>query len=100
MTVLDRLGIKGLITPKMMMTAEGRTIAIDAISKSQMFKGLSPEEIASITADTDEHTALVKVVQQASEDNLSKAQLVDNIKALGAVAVKIAKKIPQFTALL
>jgi hypothetical protein len=43
MTVLDRLGIKGLITPKMMMTAEGRTIAIDAISKSQMFKGLSPE---------------------------------------------------------
>jgi acetyl-CoA carboxylase alpha subunit len=63
-------------------------------------KGLSPEEIASITADTDEHTALVKVVQQASEDNLSKAQLVDNIKALGAVAVKIAKKIPQFTALL
>ena len=63
-------------------------------------KGLSPEEIASITADTDKHAALVKVVQQASEDNLSKAQLVDNIKALGAVAVKIAKKIPQFTALL
>jgi hypothetical protein len=63
-------------------------------------KGLSPEEIASITADTDEHAALVKVVQQASEDNLSKAQLVDNIKALGAVAVKIAKKIPQFADLL
>jgi hypothetical protein len=43
--------------------------------------------------DTEEHAALIKVAQQASEDNLSKAELVDNIKALGAVAVKIAKKI-------
>jgi acetyl-CoA carboxylase alpha subunit len=66
----------------------------------QALKGLSPEEIASITPDTDEHAALIKVVQQASKENLSKAQLVDNIKALGAVAVKIAKKIPQFTELL
>jgi hypothetical protein len=63
-------------------------------------KGLSPEEIASINPDTEEHAALIKVVQQASDENLSKAQLIDNIKALGAVAVKIAKKIPQFAALL
>jgi hypothetical protein len=63
-------------------------------------KGLSPEEIASITPDTDAHAALIKLVQQASDENLSKAQLVNNIKALGAVAVKIAKKIPQFAAIL
>jgi lysozyme len=31
---------------------------------------------------TDEHATLIKVLQQASEENLSKAQLVDNIKAL------------------
>ncbi len=57
-------------------------------------------EIASITSDTDEHAALIKAVQQASKDTLSKAQLVDNIKALRAVAVKIIKKNPKFTALL
>jgi len=63
-------------------------------------KGLSQEEIASITPDTQDNLALIKVVEQASEENLSKAQLVENIKALGDVAVKIAKKIPQFAELL
>ena len=63
-------------------------------------KGLSQEEIASITPDTQDNLALIKVVEQASEENLSKVQLVENIKALGDVAVKIAKKIPQFAELL
>jgi hypothetical protein len=62
-------------------------------------KGLSPEDIVSITPDIDEHAALIEIVEQASRENLSKAQLVDNIKALGAVAVKIAKKIPLFATL-
>jgi transcriptional regulator len=63
-------------------------------------KGLSQEEIASITTNTGDHEALIKVIEQASKENLSKAQLVDNIKQLGDVGVKIAKKIPQFTRLL
>jgi transcriptional regulator len=63
-------------------------------------KGLSQEEIASITSDTKDHTALIKVVEQAKQENLSKAQLVENIKSLGDIAVKIAKKIPQFAQLL
>jgi transcriptional regulator len=63
-------------------------------------KGLSQEEIASITSDTKDHTALIKVVEQAKQENLSKAQLVENIKSLGDIAVKIAKKTPQFAQLL
>ena len=53
-----------------------------------------------MTPDTKDYDALIKVVQQASKENLSKAQLVDNIKELGDVAVKIAKKIPKFADLL
>ncbi|ARV05238.1 hypothetical protein BTO04_00370 [Polaribacter sp. SA4-10] len=63
-------------------------------------KGLSKEEIASITPNTEDHAAIIKVVEQASKDNISRAELVGNIKALGDVAVKIAKKIPEFAALL
>ena len=44
MTVLDRLGIKGLITPKLMITQEGRKEAIEAISRHEMFSGLTKEQ--------------------------------------------------------
>jgi hypothetical protein len=62
--------------------------------------GLSEEQITSVSPDTKAYDALVKVVKQASKENLSKAQLVDNIKSLGDIAVKLAKKIPQFGELL
>ena len=57
-------------------------------------KGLSPEDIASITPNIKEYTALVSVVEKASKENISKAQLAANIRQLGAVVVKIAKKTP------
>jgi hypothetical protein len=65
--------------------------------------GLSKEEIDSITPETTDlktYAVLIKVVEQASKENLSQAQLMENINALGDVAVKIAKKVPQFAALL
>ena len=65
--------------------------------------GLSKEEIDAVipgTADLQMYSILIKVVEKASKDNLSQAQLIDNIKNLGELAVKIAKKIPQFSALL
>jgi len=65
--------------------------------------GLSKAEIDAITpgtADFQMYSILIKVVEKASRDNLSQAQLIDNIRDLGEVAVKIAKKIPQFSALL
>ena len=65
--------------------------------------GLSKEEIDSVTpgtADLKTCSILVKVVEKASKDNLAQAQLVENIKALGDVAIRIAKKVPQFASLL
>jgi hypothetical protein len=66
----------------------------------EQLKGLSPEDIIAITPNTEDHAALIKVVKQASEENLSKAQLVANIKQLGASVVKIAKKTPLLLELL
>ena len=65
--------------------------------------GLSKDEIDSIipgTADLQMYAVLIKVVEDASKKNLSQAKLVQNIKDLGDLAVKIAKKIPEFAALL
>jgi len=59
--------------------------------------GLSEEELASvipITENKETLTALINVVTQASQENLAQADLMDNIKKLGDVAINIAKKIP------
>ena len=66
-------------------------------------RSLSPEEIDSITPDaTDqkEYERMIEAVQQATEKNLSQAELVARIRALGDVAVKIAKKVPKLAAIL
>ena len=65
--------------------------------------GLSKEDIDSITPGTEDlrvYSVLIKVVEKASKENTSKAQLIGDIKELGDIAVKIAKKIPQFSSLL
>lgn len=65
--------------------------------------GLSRDEIDAITPDaTDlqEYDRLIAVVKQASRHNLSQAQLADNIRALGDVAVRIAKKSGKLATLL
>jgi len=65
--------------------------------------GLSKEEIDAVTPDTNDLTmyvVLIKVVEQASKDNLAQAQLVKNINNLGDLAIKIAKKVPQLAELL
>lgn len=72
----------------------------DALAR---LKGLSSEQIGLIkpdTADEQIYFALIKVVEDASEKNVSQAELIEKIKSLGEVAVKIAKKIPQFSGLL
>jgi hypothetical protein len=63
--------------------------------------GLSKEDIDAITPETTDlkiYAVLVKVVEKASKDNLSQAQLVENIKSMGNVAVQIAKKVPGLAA--
>lgn len=63
-------------------------------------KGLSKKEIDSITPHTELHLALIKVVENASKQNLTQAELIHDIKNLGDKAVEIAKMIPQFAKLL
>ena len=65
--------------------------------------GLSKEEIDAVTPGAEDlrvYSVLMKVVEQASKENISKAELANNIKELGAIAVKIAKKIPRLASLL
>jgi hypothetical protein len=65
--------------------------------------GLSKEEIDAIapgTTDLKIYLILTQVVEQASKNNLSQAQLVADIKELGDLAVKIARKVPRLAALL
>lgn len=57
-------------------------------------KGLSEEEIKPVTPNVSSRDELLKAVKEASDKNLSQAELVDNIKGLGEVAIKLAKKIP------
>jgi hypothetical protein len=79
--------------------------AFNGLYKEEMqtLKGLSTDEIASIspkTPDADAYKALIEVIADASKNNLAQADLIQNIKQLGTVAIKIAKKVPQFAALL
>ena len=66
MTVLDRLGIKGLISPKMMLTSEGRITAIKAIAKSNNISEaeasrellqISKKELLKVVGDAKEFAA-------------------------------------------
>ncbi|PRY02751.1 hypothetical protein CLV24_1474 [Pontibacter ummariensis] len=65
--------------------------------------GLSKEEIDAVTPCTEDlrvYAVLTRVVEEASRDNLSQAELVQNIRELGDTAVKIARKVPKFALLL
>lgn len=69
----------------------------------KQLKGLSKEEIEAIAPNPDSseiYKSLIDVIEKASKENLSQAQLISNIKGLGDIAIKIAKKIPHFAMLL
>lgn len=69
----------------------------------KQLKGLSTEEINAILPDTNSaqvYQELISLVEKASKENMAQAQLISNIKKLGDVAIKIAKKIPGFDKLL
>ena len=79
--------------------------AFDGLYKKELnyLVGLSKDEIDSVTPgpmDLRVYAVLVKVVEKASRNNESQAQLVEDIKALGEIGVKIAQKVPQLRALL
>jgi hypothetical protein len=80
-------------------------VAFDGLYSNglKVLKGLSKEAINAIIPGTDGlqvYQSLIGAVEKASGENLSQAQLISNIKELGDKAIKIAKKIPYFAALL
>ena len=70
---------------------------------SQIYKelrALTPEEIDDITPDaTDqkEYERLIALVQEATVKNLEQAELINRVRALGEVGLKIARKVPTLT---
>ncbi len=69
----------------------------------KQLKGLSKEDINKILPiATGMHTyqELIEIIEKASQDNLSQAQLISEIQGLGALAIKIAKTIPSLAKLL
>jgi tRNA U54 and U55 pseudouridine synthase Pus10 len=80
-------------------------VAFNGIYAAELkqLKGLSKEEINAIVPASNSmqtYQALVEIAEKASEDNLSQAQLILKIKSLGTSAVKLAKKISGWAALL
>lgn len=63
----------------------------------QALMGLSRSEIDAITpgtTDIETYDALITIVKEASRVNLAQAELKQRIEELGAVAIKIAEKVP------
>lgn len=66
-------------------------------------RSLTPEEIDGITPDTrdqKEYERMIALVQDATTKNIEQADLVQRVKELGDVAVKIAMKVPALARLL
>lgn len=65
-------------------------------------RSLDPEEIKNITPDvTDEETyeELIELIQEATQQNLDNAELVNRIKDMGTVAIAIAGKVTSLSGL-
>ena len=65
--------------------------------------GLSRSEIDAISpgiTDLQKYDELIAIVKEASRVNLAQADLVNQIKNLGDIAVRIAKMVPAFAALI
>jgi hypothetical protein len=64
--------------------------------------GLSRDEIDKITPDTTDletYSQLITIVKEASAANIDQAELVSRIKALGSLAISIAKHVPKLATL-
>ena len=68
-------------------------------SEVNELNGLSKAEIDKITPGTEGQKAykvLMKLVEEASRENMDKAELIDQIKETGEIGISIAKKISGF----
>ncbi len=63
---------------------------------------LSETEIQSIVpqgTNAEEYKKLIAVIEDATNKNMSQAELITKIKSMGDIVVKIAKKIPALASL-
>jgi len=68
-------------------------------SEVNELNGLSQSDIDKITPGTEGqkvYKVLVKLVEEASRENMDKAELIDQIKETGEIGISIAKKISGF----
>jgi len=83
---------------KRIFTDAAKAFSGDYRDELTQLLAISHTEIASLTpgtADYQTYLALIKVVEDASRQNLSQADLVGNIKKLGDTAIKIVSKVPK-----
>jgi hypothetical protein len=72
------------------MTVEQLSTELDKL------QNLSQAQIAEFGGSTEDMSDIIAEVQKATENNLSQAQLIGNIKSLGASATNLAKKVMSF----
>ncbi len=62
----------------------------------QDMEGLSDEEIEQLGGTTSQMNEVIKEVQNATDQNLKQADLINNLKKLGKSTYSLAKKILDF----
>ena len=65
--------------------------------------GLPREKIDELTPDSTDllvYDKLIATVKEASAQNVKQGELIENIKELGELGIKIAKKVPKLATLL
>ncbi len=90
---------------EMDLAAERARLALEGslATEYKELRSLDPNTIKDITPDTTDEAVyehLMAIVQEASARNENQAQLANRIRALGGVAIQIAKKVPSLLAIL
>lgn len=67
---------------------------LEALSKE------NEDSLTPNTANAEAYRKLIEVVNEASKNNLSQAELIKNVKALGEVSINLAKKVSSLATLL
>lgn len=63
----------------------------------KQLRALTEEEKSKITPNTTDkevYDNLIKIIDEATQKNLSQAEIISKIRDLGSIAINLAKKIP------
>jgi len=65
----------------------------DKISSLTSFTATEVEELFPKKTDQEELKELIKIVDEATDDNTKKAKLITNIRKISGAVLKVAKKV-------